>query len=267
MFRVRYIYSACIVIETDDLKILCDPWFTPGAYDGAWYPFPVVSDPIRTLGKCDYIYISHIHPDHYDPVFLKKYLELYPDVKIIIADFKNNFLSKKMTQNQIPHSVVSSLKLGETELKIFPNESSSYDVDSALVILSQGKSLLNLNDNLYHEQQLDQILSYCQHKIDLACMTYTGAGPYPQTYYGDELTLKQKAAAKKSEFFSRYMKLKAKLSPHFILPFAGKYLLGGRLAQLNPYRGVADAVEVASICEQAIVLDDGGDAYFDLLSS
>ena len=30
--KVRYIYSASIEIETRDLKILCDPWFTDGIY-------------------------------------------------------------------------------------------------------------------------------------------------------------------------------------------------------------------------------------------
>ena len=29
----EYIYSACIVITTDDCKILCDPWFTQGALE------------------------------------------------------------------------------------------------------------------------------------------------------------------------------------------------------------------------------------------
>ena len=27
------------------------------------------------LDNPDVIYISHIHPDHYDPIFLKKYLK------------------------------------------------------------------------------------------------------------------------------------------------------------------------------------------------
>ncbi len=32
MIKVSYIYSACIIIETEDFKILCDPWFTEGIY-------------------------------------------------------------------------------------------------------------------------------------------------------------------------------------------------------------------------------------------
>ncbi len=44
------------------------------------------------------------------------------------------------------------------------------------------------------------------------------------------------------------------------IPFAGKYLLGGRLAVLNKYRGVADQTEMLALDEKAVVLaDDGGE--------
>lgn len=33
--RVRYIYSASVVVETLDVRVLSDPWFTPGTYDGS----------------------------------------------------------------------------------------------------------------------------------------------------------------------------------------------------------------------------------------
>ena len=63
--KVRYIYSACVVIETEDLTLCCDPWFTPGAYNGSWYQYPpLLKDPIDVIGRVNAIYISHIHPDH-----------------------------------------------------------------------------------------------------------------------------------------------------------------------------------------------------------
>lgn len=53
------------------------------------------------------------------------------------------------------------------------------------------------------------------------------------------------------------------LAPRVAIPFAGKYVLGGRLAALNDVRGVADAVEVLEFDPAAVVLDDGGDASID----
>ncbi len=77
ILKIKYIYSACIVIEIDNFKILCDPWFTDGIYGGSWYQYPSVTNPIDKIGNCDLIYISHIHPDHYDIKFLKRYFKRF----------------------------------------------------------------------------------------------------------------------------------------------------------------------------------------------
>ena len=42
------------------------------------------------------------------------------------------------------------------------------------------------------------------------------------------------------------------------IPFAGKYILGGKLSDLNEFRGVSDAVEVLQFDPNAIILTDGG---------
>ena len=73
MFQVQIVYSACCVIKTQDVKILCDPWFTQGIHGGTWYHNPIIENPIDIIGECEYIYISHIHEDHYDQEFLKVY--------------------------------------------------------------------------------------------------------------------------------------------------------------------------------------------------
>ena len=65
MFKVFYKYSACIKICTEDLRILCDPWFGDNAYDGTWGQYPEINDLENLVGDFDMVYISHIHPDHY----------------------------------------------------------------------------------------------------------------------------------------------------------------------------------------------------------
>ena len=60
--KIEYIYSACIVITTDDCKILCDPWFTQGAFGGTWYHFPYKKVEPQNIGFCDYICISIFIP-------------------------------------------------------------------------------------------------------------------------------------------------------------------------------------------------------------
>ena len=58
MFRVYYKYSACIKICTQDVKILCDPWFGENAYDGTWTQFPKHKEFIEFIGDFDVIFIK-----------------------------------------------------------------------------------------------------------------------------------------------------------------------------------------------------------------
>ena len=94
--KVKYIYSACIITETPDVRILHDPWFTDGIYDGSWYQFPKVRYPLDSIGDVDLIYVSHIHPDHYDPIFLKKYFKKFGSKENSISDHNPNFLEKNV---------------------------------------------------------------------------------------------------------------------------------------------------------------------------
>ena len=140
MFKINVFGNACMKIVTSDIKILCDPWFTPGAYDGSWVAFPEIEDPISKIGDVDIIYVSHIHPDHYDPVFLKKYFEVYGVKKIIIPSLDPNFLVKKAFSDGIEVEEVESLVFNKTFIDIFPAENDGgSDIDSALLISYEKK--------------------------------------------------------------------------------------------------------------------------------
>jgi len=264
--KLTYFYSATVSIQTDDLLIVCDPWFTQGAYDGSWFHFPrKIDNPIEDIGgeKVDYIYISHIHPDHYDPKFLHSFLLKYPSVKIIISDFNVNVLAREMDKDNIPFEIVSEIKYRDTSIKLFPCHSHKYDIDSALVIKDDKTVIANLNDNPYNEEQLNRIKEYAG-IIDVALLPYAGAGPFPQTYYETTNTfLQEKMKEKEKRFIDEYLDFKNYLKPKKSLPFAGSYVLGGKLSYLNNYLGVPDATKILDFDTDAFILNDGGKAYFD----
>lgn len=263
MLRVRYIYSACVVVESADLKVVSDPWFTDGAFDGSWFQYPKLKDPVAAIGKCDFIYISHIHPDHYDAVFLRQYLKQYPKARILIGDFKDNYLSKKMRKDGFQFEIINELCVGNTKMRIFRNDLPPDAIDSALVVKCGESNIVNMNDNFFFEPQLSAIRDYCGKQIDIALMGFTGAGHYPQTYYSEKNILEDKARLKKAEFFERYKRMRDFLGAKVNIPFAGQYVLGGKLTGLNEFRGVSDATEVLAFDTTAVVLADGGEASID----
>jgi len=271
--KVKYIYSACIVTETRDLKILHDPWFSEGIYDGSWYHFPKIDDPLKSIGDVDLIYVSHIHPDHYDPEFLKHYFDAFGKKRIIIADHKPNYLAGKMRGDGFEAEILdTAITIGKTSIEIMPHiTGSASDIDSAIIIKHDDDnrihSVVNANDIIFDEASR-LALKKIAGNVDILLCGYTGAGPYPQTYFDtDDSELRLEADRKKNSFFERYKTLCNVIDAKVNIPFAGKYLLGGKLSNLNRYRGVADPVEVLGFDTRAVVLaDDGGEISTDLLS-
>src|SRR5690242_4174203 len=84
--RITFLGHVGLFIETRHGRVLCDPWFTP-AYFGAWFPFPrndrLEPDEFRSP---DFLYVSHLHRDHFDPEFLatvdKRAQVLLPDFAV-----------------------------------------------------------------------------------------------------------------------------------------------------------------------------------------
>ena len=62
--KVTQLQSSTQVIELGKTKILTDPWLTDGEYYGSWYHYPPFPRQSIELLEYDYIYVSHIHPDH-----------------------------------------------------------------------------------------------------------------------------------------------------------------------------------------------------------
>jgi len=255
MIKVTYLYSACFKIESRDLRILCDPWFTEGAYDGSWYHFPYVPLTPEQIGECDYIFVSHIHPDHYDVAFLRMYLGIYPRARIIIAPFSHNYLAARMRADQLPFECGAQFAAGETTAWLLPNAEGPLAIDSALLVTHGRSAVANLNDNAYSLQQVDAIRRIAPN-VDIALMGYTGAHAYPHTFFDIGPELIAAAEAKKSSGLQRYEHLRDAIGARVTVPCAGQYVLGGRLHYLNPYRGNADATEAAALGHDAIVLAD-----------
>ena len=53
--KVVKLGSATVVIKTDDVNILCDPWLTDGIYYGSWCNYPPIN-----LDYCDFSDIDYV---------------------------------------------------------------------------------------------------------------------------------------------------------------------------------------------------------------
>ena len=256
--QVRYIYSACVSIQTPDCTILCDPWFGE-AYEGAWAQWPKIDNPLEVCGPADFVFISHVHPDHYDPQFLKRYLAKYPTAKVLIAEHTPDLLGRKLRSRGIT-PIVGLTNVKDTWLTPIPNEANhGVNIDSALVVKYGDLTVANLNDNPYDQNQVDVIKFYTGDHPTVALLPFVGAGPWPQCCEFDSPTERQEAEHLKKQMhlkgFQRYCEA---LKPTVAVPFAGQYWLHGPQLDLNHSRGMADATECVPLWKHVWVPADGG---------
>ena len=83
--QVTSIGHAGFRIDTRAGSILCDPWVNP-AYFASWFVFPDNSGlDWAALGDCDYLYVSHLHLDHFDARLLRDHVN--KDAIVLLPDF------------------------------------------------------------------------------------------------------------------------------------------------------------------------------------
>ncbi|PJC50554.1 MAG: Zn-dependent hydrolase, partial [Nitrosopumilales archaeon CG_4_9_14_0_2_um_filter_34_16] len=86
--KITQLNSASVMIENNDesskVKILCDPWLDGEEYLGSWAIYPPYDFNPDNFTDVDFIYVSHIHPDHCSAKTLSK---LNKDIPVLIHNF------------------------------------------------------------------------------------------------------------------------------------------------------------------------------------
>jgi len=261
--KVTHLNGACEIIQANEIKILTDPWLVDGEYYGSWYMYPPLTNfNFASLNDIDYIYISHIHPDHLSKLTLEK---LNPNIPVLIHKFPTPFLKSNIerlgfTVIELESNTRTHLK-NDVYINIIPaghcNPSycskvfgcgkmetnfASTIVDTLCVIDDNEYVLLNVNDCPYPVAKfaIDSILKI-YNKIDFLITGYTGASAYPQCFsnYSNEKKL-IKVQEQKQYYFDSGLNFITHCKPEHFMLHAGTYILAGELVKLEPYRAIND---------------------------
>ena len=69
--KVRFINHAFIIFEYGNFSFATDPWAIGPAFANGWWLKKTKNDWLERINDCDFVYISHNHPDHLHPLTLK----------------------------------------------------------------------------------------------------------------------------------------------------------------------------------------------------
>ncbi len=259
--RLTYFQSSSVIIEHQGVKIFCDPWLVDGELYGSWSHYPPLNVKPEEFNGVDYIYLSHIHQDHFSQKTLS---QMNKEIPVII----HNFASKVMKNNieklgfkviELSHNQRTHLKnnlyinilaadncdpslcykyFGCAPLEV---KFGSTSIDTMCVIDNSDEVIVNTNDCPFDLAQTSaKIIKDSYKNVDLLLVGYTSASAYPQCF---RMSLEEKEKARvslKQEFLIKAEKYVNLLKPKYFLPFAGRYTLTGKLTVLNDYRGVTE---------------------------
>lgn len=204
-------------------ELLCDPWLLGSAYWRSWWNYPPVPAELITSLRPDYIYLTHLHWDHFHAVSLRRFS---PDIQILVPYDRYGRIMRDL--GHIGMRNVRELGHGE-RVELGPGFAlTSYHfgpfiTDSAPLIEAEGVTLWNANDAKFAGPPLKQILK--RHpQIDFCLRSHSSANP--RACYHEIGPGKTKPVLEDNERYSRTFSLfMAAVKPRFAIPFASNNCL------------------------------------------
>jgi UDP-MurNAc hydroxylase len=228
--RLTYLGHAGFIVELGGSRILIDPWFF-SAFLNSWFPYPDNRFLLESVlqQKFDYLYVSHLHEDHFDARFLGQFCK---DVAVLLPNYRSKALGKKFAslgfRNLIPlgHRQSADLPGG---VKVTMLLDTSHKEDSGLLIEQDGFRFLDLND-------CNTTLSELPSQIDLLAAQFSGAMWYPNCYeYAPEI-MAQKVAQVRLDLMKTLLRKCEATQAKAYIPCAGPpCFLDPSLAEFNDH--------------------------------
>ena len=249
--EIQHFCNSFNLFKSGKSKIVCDPW-VGNADRIAWMSYPVHKNGEKILNKIkpDFIYISHLHCDHFDQNLLFQYKNK-DKVKVIIKEFKIPILKNRILKlgfkNIIELKPWKKHKLNnDISVAIIPQMSSNnrgleeqinYDLDTSIVIQSNKSNEVFYNgvDNPLADENYKYLKKFISknfnRNIAVAVLQDGAAGEYPQCF----LNINRKSAQKKvikNGLLSLKKKIKI-LKPNAYFSAAPGAVITGKFSILN----------------------------------
>jgi UDP-MurNAc hydroxylase len=219
-FKLTYIGHAGWLVEAPDFRCLCDPWFNPaGAFFSQWLPFPDNAGLLKPelLKNLDFVYVSHAHEDHFDPMVLG---QIEKDTNILIPRFKDPILRsslKKLGFTNITEMTRDDEWSTKNITARIIEDDGYLDQDSCLVLDDGNNKILNLNDCHMDFSTIEKYVG----SVEVLLLQATSAIWWPCAYdYVDE-ELKQKCRQKRNNAVRRAVSYAKTLNAKLTIPNAG----------------------------------------------
>ncbi|PZM95084.1 MAG: (2Fe-2S)-binding protein [Actinobacteria bacterium] len=237
--RVTGTGHASMRIDTSAGSILTDPWVNP-AYFASWFPFPDNSQlDWESLGQVDYLYVSHLHRDHFDAEHLKRFVS--KKATVLLPEFPTSELEDELrelgfksfirTKNEEVVELDGGLKI---MIQALTSPTDGPIGDSSLWVECDGVRLLNQNDARPTDLSVFAELGH----VHAHMLQFSGAIWYPMVYELPEAAKRAFGKQKRERQYDRTWRYINELKASWVFPIAGPpCFLDDELWQFNDIHG------------------------------
>lgn len=244
--KITHYNNSFISVASQGARIVCDPWAGKANASG-WQSFPEFSSQELTehLEDVRWVYLSHLHDDHFHPATLEACGLL--DREFIIKRFQSPILRERLKRLGVTriHEVepFTANSFGPFDLTIFPQMTSNssgldddvnFDLDTSIAIKADGVVFFNQVDNPLSLKDLTLINEHiAQHlgAIDVTCIMSGAASEYPHLFLGiDQAAEKCRIVERSLMDLGEWLRL---LKPKYFFPAGGTYLIPGWISVYN----------------------------------
>lgn len=234
--KITFLGHAGMFVETQYGSILCDPWFNP-AYFASWFPFPSNEEiDISTIAHPTYLYVSHLHQDHFDAAFLREHVS--KDAIVLLPDYPLNLLERALRECGFTHFIATksgqALTLNGLTVSIISLVAPTDGPigDSGLTVDDGITRVFDQNDS--RPVDIERITAHGP--FDAHFVQFSGALWYPMTYqYPPEMQLVLGAKKRENEM-ARALQYIQHIGASAVFPSAGPAcFLDDELFQFNDF--------------------------------
>jgi len=219
--RITGLGHASVRIETAHGTVLTDPWVNP-AYFGSWFPFPDNSQlDWDHYGDVDYLFVSHLHRDHFDAEHLRRHVS--KRATVLLPEFPTSELEDALRECGFTSFVkpasgdVVHLDGLDVMIQALTSPTDGPIGDSSLWLSDGSYRVLNQNDARPSELEAFRELG----PVDAYLIQFSGAIWFPMVYELPERAKQAMGATKRERQFDRTLRYIDELGARFVFPTAG----------------------------------------------
>jgi UDP-MurNAc hydroxylase len=221
LVRITFLGQAGLFIETAHGTVLCDPWFNP-AFFASWFPFPSNEEiDLDLIRNPDYLYISHLHHDHFDPTFLAEHVS--KSATVLLPEYPLNHLEQQL--EKLGFSSFIRTKANQPEERnglrfmivplVAPTDGPIGD--SGLALDDGEVRIFNQNDS--RPLDLDPLEGFSP--LDAHFLQFSGAIWFPMVYSFHPKVKDAQGRKKRQTEMARALRYVTQVGARYVFPSAG----------------------------------------------